>query len=225
MLILHHWPLDPFSRQVRLALGEKRAAFHAEPVNVFAPPESFLALAPDGRPPVLVDQGGGGEIAIADHRAALEYLEDVAPSPPLLPGGPAERAQVRALANRIDHRFDVEVNAYILTEKLEKRLARTGAPDLSMVRRGGDNLRAALAWLQELALAHAYLAGDRFSLADVAAASHLSVLDFCDCVPWDHVPAVKDWYARVKSRPAFRPLLGDAAPGMVAPPHYADLDF
>ncbi|HZY20786.1 MAG TPA: glutathione S-transferase family protein, partial [Beijerinckiaceae bacterium] len=35
----------------------------------------------------------------------------------------------------------------------------------------------------------------------------------------------KDWYARVKSRPAFRAVLADRVPGMTPASHYADLDF
>ena len=35
----------------------------------------------------------------------------------------------------------------------------------------------------------------------------------------------KDWYARVKSRPGFRPLLADRVSGVTPPTHYADLDF
>ncbi len=45
-------------------------------------------------------------------------------------------------------------------------------------------------------------------------------------IPWDvPISRAKDWYARVKSRPSFRPLLGDHLPGAPPPRHYADLDF
>jgi glutathione S-transferase len=44
-------------------------------------------------------------------------------------------------------------------------------------------------------------------------------------VPWDQHGRAKDWYARIKSRPAFRPLLADLIAGAPPPKHYADLDF
>jgi glutathione S-transferase len=44
-------------------------------------------------------------------------------------------------------------------------------------------------------------------------------------VPWDDHRGARDWYARVKSRPSFKPLLDDTIPGFTPPPHYQDVDF
>ena len=77
-------------------------------------------------------------------------------------------------------------------------------------------------WLAET---RKWLAGGTLSLADFAAAAHLSSLDFIGDVDWALSPAAKEWYARVKSRPGFRGLLTDRVPGVTPPAHYADLDF
>ena len=79
-----------------------------------------------------------------------------------------------------------------------------------------------IAWLSER---RRWLAGDAFSLADVAAAAQLSAVDYLGDVPWEDYPEAKDWYARLKSRPSLRPLLADLIPGAPPPKHYADLDF
>ena len=50
-------------------------------------------------------------------------------------------------------------------------------------------------------------------------------LDYLGDVPWDEDETAKDWYARVKSRPAFRALLSDRVPGITPANHYANLDF
>lgn len=63
------------------------------------------------------------------------------------------------------------------------------------------------------------------SLADFAAAAHLSALDFIGDVDWSLSAPAKDWYARMKSRPSFRGVLADRVPGVVPPQHYLDLDF
>jgi glutathione S-transferase len=225
MLVLHHWPLDPFSRQVRIALAEKGSECHLVEVNPFAPDPAWAAMTFDGRPPVLVDEGAGRRTVVPDARAALEYLEELAPTPTLLPGGPAERAATRALAHWIDRAFDAEVNAFVLHERIEKRLARAGAPDPANVRRGLENLKGLMLEIGRLAGDHGFLAGDRFSHADIAAAAHLSVLDYAASVDWDAHPAARVWYATVKSRKSVRTLLTDVAPGLPPPPHYADLDF
>ena len=51
------------------------------------------------------------------------------------------------------------------------------------------------------------------SYADLAAAAHLSAVDYLGDVPWSEDEAAKTWYARMKSRPSFRPLLADTLPG------------
>ena len=61
--------------------------------------------------------------------------------------------------------------------------------------------------------------------ADLAAAAHLSCVDFLGDAPWDEKETAKIWYARMKSRPSFRPLLADRVPGMAPSATYADLDF
>ena len=70
-----------------------------------------------------------------------------------------------------------------------------------------------------------WLAGDALSLADIAAAAHLSAIDYLGDVPWSDHEVAKEWYARIKSRPSFRPLLTDHIPGLAPPKHYTDLDF
>ena len=70
-----------------------------------------------------------------------------------------------------------------------------------------------------------WLAGDAMTIADFAAAAQLSCLDYISGVDWGHSAAIKDWYAKIKSRPAFRSLLADQVSGFPQPNHYADLDF
>jgi glutathione S-transferase len=124
-----------------------------------------------------------------------------------------------------DRKFDSEVNAWLLHEKMEKRLLGLGAPDLSALRRGRDALRDHLRYIEGLLAERDWLAGGRLSLGDFAAAAHLSVIDYFGDIPWRDYPAAKTWYSKLKSRPCFRPLLADRWPGMVPAGHYDDLDF
>ena len=99
-----------------------------------------------------------------------------------------------------------------------------GAPDLPRVV-PGHLLREALGKLLDQRF---WLAGDTMTLADFAAAAHISVLDYIGRVDWNldtRAGALKDWYAKIKSRPAFRSILADQIPGFPQPSHYADLDF
>jgi glutathione S-transferase len=100
-----------------------------------------------------------------------------------------------------------------------------GAPDMELVRAARANIRTHLRYIGYLAGSRKWLAGDALSHADLAAAAQLSCIDFLGDVPWDENETAKLWYARVKSRPSFRPLLADRLPGLAPSPVYADLDF
>jgi glutathione S-transferase len=219
--VLHHFPLDPASRQVRLALGEKRLNFTEVQVRYWERPPSFVALNPSGLTPVLIE----GNLVVVESRAILEHIEESAPEPSLLGREAGDRAEARRLVQWFDRKFDFDVNALMLHEKMEKRLLGMGAPDLSALRRGREALRSHLVYMEGLLAARDWLAGSRLSLADFAAAANLSVIDYFGDVPWRDFPGCKTWYMKLKSRPCFRPLLADRWPGLAPAGHYDDLDF
>lgn len=222
MRTLYHLSLSPFSRKVRVVLAEKQLDSTLKAEMVWDRRQDFLALNPAGTVPVLVDEDGTvvvGSVAIA------EYLDEVYVEPPMIPGTAGERAEVRRLVAWFDEKFDREVTTLLVGEKLMKRFLGLGEPDSTAIRAGHANIATHLDYLDFLAERRNWLAGDRFSLADVTAASHLSCVDYIGDVPWDRHPEAKAWYARVKSRPSFRSLLSDHIPGTRPPAHYADLDF
>lgn len=222
---LHHFTLDPFSRTVRLALGEKRLPYAEQVVRYWERPDALAGLNPSGLPPVLVDGRGRDAVVVCETRAILEHLEERHPSPALLPPDPAPRAEARRLLGWFERKFDYEVNGLLLHEKMEKRLLGLGAPELSALRAGREALRAHMAVVEALLTRRHWLAGADLTLADLAAAAHLSVIDYMGEAPWDEHPHARAWYARIKSRPSFRPLLADRQPGIAPAAHYDDLDF
>ncbi len=222
---LHHFPLDPASRQVRLALGEKRLAFRETPERYWERRPELTTLNPSGLTPVLIETEDGKTLVICESRAILEHLEDVAPEPELMGRDLAERAETRRLLQWFDRKFDYEVNGLLLHEKMEKRLLGLGAPDLANLRAGREALRAHMTYIEKLLNERDWLNGRRLSLADFAAAANLSVIDYFGDVPWTDFPALRTWYMRIKSRPCFRPLLTDRWPGLAPAAHYDDLDF
>ncbi len=222
MRTLHHFWLSPFCRKVRVALAEKGLDFEMKVENLWERRPEFLAMNPTGEVPVLIEDGGP---ALADSGAICEYLDEAYPEPRLLGGCALGRAEVRRLVAWFDGKFGREVSDNLLGEKVMKHFLRLGEPSAEAIRAGLANLRTHLEYIAYLTERRNWLAGDDFSLADIAAAAHLSAIDYLGDVPWDAHGAAKDWYARLKSRPAFRPLLKDSIPGLPPPRHYADLDF
>ena len=182
----------------------------------------YLAISPSGAVPALVEENG---LAIPDSAVICEYLEEAYPDTPLLGHTLAERVEVRRIVAWLDGKFSHEVTWPIYGEKILKRMSGVGHPDTTAMRIGFLNLKMHLGYIGWLAETRKWLAGNVLSLADLAAAAHLSTLDFCGDVDWAAVPAARDWYARMKSRPSFRPILSDRVPGVSPPAHYADLDF
>ena len=223
MRTLHHLALSPFSRKVRVALREKNLDFQLRVEKVWERRPEFLAMNAAGTVPVLVEEDG---TTLADSGVICEYLEEVHPGDRNLLGEvPAERAEVRRLVAWFDQKFSREVTDNLLREKMMKKFLGLGEPNSSAIRAGYSNIHYHLDYIGWLIERRKFLAGDKYSLADVAAAAHLSCLDYIGDIPWAEHAKAKDWYARIKSRPAFRPLLSDLIPGAPPPAHYADLDF
>ncbi|ATU73574.1 Glutathione S-transferase 2 [Gluconacetobacter sp. SXCC-1] len=222
MRILYHLPLSPYSRKVRLVLGEKRLPFELKTERVWERRPEYLDRNPAGTVPMLQEENG---LCIPDSWVICEYLEEAYPDTPLLGRTLAERVEVRRLVVWFDEKFGHEVSCRLLNEKVMKRISGRGNPDGAALRAAYGNIRPHLSYIDWLAETRQWLAGNMLSMADFAAAAHLSCLDFLDDVDWSRAPAAKDWYARVKSRPCFRSLLQDRMTGFNPPAHYADLDF
>ena len=221
MLQLLHFPLCPFSRKVRLAVREKELPAELTLVEPWRSGDSLLAVNPAAEVPVLQD----GELVVADSAVICEYLDEVRPEPALIGKTPAERAETRRLVAWFDGKFVREVTDPIWREKLIKRIKHNETPDSCAVRVGLGNIDLHLAYIAYLFERRNWLAGEALSLADIAAAAQLSVLDYMGDVPWDRHPGAKLWYSRIKSRPSFRPLLADRLPALKPSDHYDDLDF
>jgi glutathione S-transferase len=222
MRLLYQFWLSPFSRKVRIALKEKGLEFELPVEKYWERRKDFLAMNPAGQVPVLVEPDGQ---VLADSQAICEYLEEAYPEQPLLGAGPVRRAETRRLVSWFDQKLYREATHLLLREKLLKRFMGMGQPDSAMIRAGHQNMGYHLDYIAYLSERRNWLAGDDFSLADIAAAAQLSCLDYFGDVPWSQHSRTKDWYARVKSRPSFRPILADHIAGLPPPRHYADLDF
>ena len=222
MRSLYHFWLCPFSRKVRITLAEKGLDFELKFEKFWERRDEFLSLNPAGQVPVLVEPDGR---ALAESSAICEYLDEAFSDGSLLGDDPETRAEVRRLAAWFDLKFYGEVTQNLVDEKVLKRFMAMGEPSSEAIRAGRHNVGYHLDYIAYLTERRNWLAGDDFSVADIAAAAHLSCVDYLGDVPWETSAPAKDWYARVKSRPSFRALLQDNIPGLEAPHHYGDLDF
>ena len=195
MRTLFHLPLDPFSRKIRLVLREKGIDAELVVEQFWDRREGFLGLNPAGTVPVLQDEDGA---VIAPSQAIAEYLDETVPEPALIRGSAVDRAEVRRLCAWFDMKFNREVTDHLFGEKLMKRFLGLGEPNSGAIRAGHANLDTHLSYIGYLTDHRTWLAGDRFSLADITAAAQISCIDYLGDVPWEDYQEAKEWYARIK---------------------------
>jgi glutathione S-transferase len=230
MLTLFHHPFCPHSRFVRLAFGEYGIDARLVEERAWERRRDFLLLNPAGTTPVLVEEGGP---AVPGAAIIAEYLDETRGGElgerRFLPRQGAARVEVRRLMSWFNDKLFAEATGPLVAERFYKRHMRVdqggGSPDTETIRVARSNIRYHLAYIGWLVQTRDWLAGERLTYADLAAAAHLSAADYLGDVPWNEDEAAKAWYARVKSRPSFRALLADELAGIPPSKTYADLDF
>ncbi|MFM2390579.1 MAG: hypothetical protein RLZZ437_2134 [Pseudomonadota bacterium] len=221
MIRLYHFPLSPFCRKVRLVLAEKKLEVELVEERYWEPSAEFMRRNPAGKVPVLKIDAR----MLSESQAICEYLDESVPQPPLMPRDVDGRYEVRRLCAWFDDKFQSEVTSKLLHERVNKKVMGQGYPDSKNVKAGSQRIKGHLDYLSQLLDERRWLAGDVMTLADLTAAAHLSCLDYISDVDWHRSAVVKDWYAKIKSRPSFRSLLADQISGFPPAAHYADLDF
>ena len=220
---LLQFPLCPFSRKVRLQLGEKGIAYSLKRENPWDHRDEFLHINPAARTPVMQDEARG--LNISDSVAISEYIEEVSDKVPLISGSSAYRAEIRRLVAWFDQQFYGDVTAPLLHERMRKRVVHRQPPDSSVLREAMRLANGHLDYIDYLIDHRAWMAGGTMSMADMAAAAQVSVADYLGGIDWTGHEQTKGWYAKFKSRPSFRPLLTERMEGITPPKHYELVDF
>jgi glutathione S-transferase len=217
-LVIYGTKGSPFVRKALVTLTEKGLAWDIEEVNVFDPPDWFVALSPAKRIPVLRDRSIASEgIAgtLADSSAICAYLERKYPTPSLYP----EDAFDYARALWFEEYADTLVAARIgfgLLRTLVAAPARGEPPDLERARKTyHQDLPPLFSYLEGEIGDREYLVGDSFSIADIALVSQLSGMRITrvaiDAERW---PNLSRYTEQHLARPSFVVRLEELKPMM-----------
>lgn len=150
--------------RVRIALALKSLSYDTSAIDLLAGAQSgvgFALLNPQGLVPYLIDGAAG----LNQSLAIIEYLDELYPEPPLLPGDPLSRARVRAAAQTIACDIHPLNNLRVL-KYLKGPLAHSDDDAGTWARHW---IEIGLAPLEEIAAASPgrYLCGDSITLADI----------------------------------------------------------
>ncbi|MEO6091646.1 MAG: glutathione S-transferase family protein [Novosphingobium sp.] len=220
---LYQFPLCPFSRKLRLLMSEKGIPYELCREHPWEGREEFFGMNQAGRTPVLHDPERS--ITLADSRAICEYLEETVDRVPMINGTAANRAEIRRLTAYFDEIFFEEVTGPLLMERMKKRLVTRESPDSGAIRQAMKFAHEHLYYIDWLVDTRAWLGGSMMGLADLAAAAQVSVADYLGGIDWSNHEQAASWYAILKSRPSFGPLLSERMEVIRPPAHYAEVDF
>lgn len=231
MIELYHADMSTCAQKVRLVLAEKGQAWTGHRMDLRARDQhrpEYLELNPGGVVPTLVDDGR----VVIESTVICEYLDDVFPAPPLRPADPWQRARMRIWTKRLDEGLHFatgvisgsiafrhqhlarpadELQAYIegipdpVRRERQRRQIESGVE--------APQFTAAIAsfekWLTDMEAdlaRHPWIAGDSYSLADVAYTPYGIRLKELQLWPMlDARPHIRDWFDRIEARPNFKP--------------------
>ncbi|PKP94826.1 MAG: glutathione S-transferase [Alphaproteobacteria bacterium HGW-Alphaproteobacteria-16] len=219
---LYQFPLCPFSRKVRLVLGEKGVGYEPVRESPWLRRDEFLDLNPVGQTPVMADDRG---VVLIDSVAICEFFEETVGKAALLNGTAADRAEIRRLVAWFDVQFFREITGPLLNERMVKRIVHRSTPDSGALRQAMKAAVEHLDYIDYLLDHRTWLGGSTMSLADLAAAAQISVADYLGGIDWKSHEQAKRWYVGMKSRPSFRPLLAERMESINPPPDYEKLDL
>ena len=243
MLELYHSVNSVCAQKVRIALAEKGLEYKEHLMTLagdqFDP--AYMKLNPNAVVPTLVHDG----YPVIELSMILYYIDEVFPQPPLMPGDPRAPRQVRLYNKLIDEYVHNSCTilsfatafrarfARMTPEAREAELAKSPSKKRSEYKRDVvahgldshfvvealEHHEKLLSWMVESLKTGPYLAGDAYSLADVAVTPYILRLELVNLAKmWEARPGVAQWWERVRKRPATEAAIfkrmteADAAP-------------
>ncbi len=210
------------SRAARVILNENGIKFESINEPVWQRRTDFLKINPEGEVPVILDSEGN---SIIGYMSLVYYLDDLKLGNNLIGDSSKDRLEIRRLCRWLNNKFNREVINNIVEERVFKNLRGLGHPSSECLKAGRNNLINHENYFEWLLKKRTFLAGELFSIADIAYAAFLSSLDYLSEVNWERIPETKKWYASIKSRPSFREILKEKIYTIPPAKNYQNLDF
>lgn len=208
-IVFYDCATAPSPRRARMVLAEKRVEVTTVEVDLrngeqFS--ETFRAINPACTVPVLVTPEGE---ALCDNASIARWLEEVYPDPPLMGVGPTGKARVAEWLWRAE--FEGLLAVMEVLRNSSKALAGRALPGPHAVAqipelaaRGQERARRFLDVLDARFAKSPWLAGDKFSVADIAAFVFVEFAGWVKITPEERQGALRAWLEAVRARPSAR---------------------
>lgn len=215
MIKVHGFPLSPFVRKVHVVAAEKSIEIEMVLGRPGEPRPEFLAASPFKKIPAMQD----GDFSLCDSTAIVTYLDGVQPEPPIAPGDAKARARAIWFEEYADTILVAAGGKVLFNTFVGPKLM--GIPgDEAVAEQGRKELGPIMDYL-ESQCGDGWLAGDGFSIGDIAVACGLRSMGYIGLEPDPAThPRAAAWYDRVKARPSWSAVsaLEDKVVSRVLPP-------
>jgi glutathione S-transferase len=192
----------PNPRRVRIFLAEKGIEVPREDVDIVSADNrkaEFLKKNPMGTVPVLeLDDG----TCIAESVAICRYFEETQPQPPLMGTGARERALVEMWQRRMEHEIFIPITQVFRNSHPFFKGRIPQVPEYGEACRKAAEAR--LRWLDEVLGEHQFIAGDRYTIADITAQCGIDFGRVSDIRIAPEQKNLARWHAAVSARPSAR---------------------
>jgi len=197
---IYDFKLAPNPRRVRIFLAEKGLKVPLEEIDIMKGvnrQEQFLRINPLGGIPVLeLDDGRH----LAESVAICRYFEELHPEPALFGTGAFERATIEMWNRRMEFSLFVPIgmvwaHLHELTRARIKQIPEVGEQQKKVV-------EMRYRWLDEEFGQRQYLAGDKFSIADITAVVAIDFAKFNNISIPSEFKHLQRWHQAVSARPS-----------------------
>jgi glutathione S-transferase len=222
---LCHEVICPFSRKLRILLEEKNISFSLVLFDEWKKKSQALAHNSRARTPIFFDKDN--YLFICEVSNIVEYIEEKWCKNSLLGEDLTQRVEVRRLQSWFDNKLYDDVTKHILQQRYYSIFGnqKEKIPSTQVISNATHNLSIHLRYISSLLENSNYIAGRKFSIADISAAAHISTLDYFGDIKWKNFEAVQSWYSLIKSKKSFSSILKDKIPGIIPASCYSKVDF
>jgi glutathione S-transferase len=210
-------------------MDEMRVDYQITEVKFWLRSKDFLKINPASEVPVLKNLQLNE--VICDSYLICEYINSTEKDVDelnyfdFLGTNLREKYEIQRLHMWFDKKFYQEVSKYIIDETFLNAFTGVSRLNTDKLAIALKNLDSHVKYIEYILTRRKWLASESFSIADIAAATQFSVIDYLGYVEWGKYPKLKEWYHIVKSKKGFRNILFDKIPGYRASKYYSELDF
>ena len=225
MITLYYNPICIKSKMIRIMLEEIKLDYDVKVENFWELRENFVRLSPSAELPVFIEKDNRSTIVIPGWYPVLEYLIESYENDSFIATDNLVNSEIRRMISWVFGKFYEDSIKIIIEERLLYFHLKKSSPDSKSIQLAKSRLKEHLEYFSSILGNRDWIACNKSSMADMALAAAISILDYMGEINWHEYKQLKSWYMIMKSKPSFRFVLKEKILGYTASSTYELLDF